>query len=1833
MMREESYASKRAAAAGQFSKEKNYWLKKLSGELEKTNFPYDNRHPLNNEREAAFVNFTIDDQILSKLIHLGKNFDPRLHMILVAALLVLLHKYTQSTDIILGVPIYRQQQEGQFTNTVLVLRNQADPHLTFKELLLQVKQTIVEAAENQGYPLERLLENLNISSTAGDDFPLFDTALLLENIHDREYIRHIKLNMIFSFLRKEQSLSGLVEYNAVLYNQATIRRIVGGYQQVLESALNGINLSISQLEVLTEEEKKQVLFDFNDTIKENCFQGTIQELFERQAESTPGYVAVIAHSDERKAQSTERRQSPWARAHALTYRELNRKSGRLAALLRKNSVNTESVVGIMMEPVMEAAVVLMAILKAGAAYLPIDPGLPQERVRYMLEDSGASALVSTGQAIKDLSFTALQGFETRQNIEIKVTLPRPHIAEFDQLPRPNRRLINLENYKNKIGMASVTNCISFQATRGCPYRCLFCHKIWSKHHVYRDAENIGKEIEYYYQQGVTNFAFIDDCFNLNIEKSRRVFELIIKKQLKVQLFFPNGLRGDIMTPDYIDLMVEAGTRGINLSLESASPRFQKLLRKYLHLDKFKEVMDYIAARYPNVILEMASMHGFPTETQEEARMTLDFIKSIKWLHFPYIHILKIFPNTEMEAFALEHGVSPKDILVSRNRAFHELPETLPFPKSFTRKYQADFLNNYFLNKERLMHVLPHQMKVLSETALVQKYNAYLPVEIKIIQDLIEFAQLEELQVPEGYINQPEKEERKTIFDLGPELPPARPGAKRILLLDLSQHFSSHSMLYRVVEQPLGLISLLTYLKKCFGDNIDGRIYKSGIDFDSFAELKALVDQFKPHLVGLRTLTFFREFFHETAALLRQWGVNEPIITGGPYASSDYNSILKDSNIDLVVLGEGEYTFAELVEEMFANDFKLPSSQVLDRIKGIAYPQCPYAVNRSREILLLDRLVDTSETNNNDNIFSAEGNQKFLEGSPGGNLFSKRFPPGRRRQIAYVMYTSGSTGKPKGVMVEHRQVNNCISWLQDKFALDQQAVIVNRTNLSFDPSVWEIFWPLYIGAAVKILNTYQRKDAEFLINLMVEDTRLTMMYCPSTLVNMMAYFLKTKTPKPLLKLPWLIIGAEPISTKVVKTFYDYYEGKIVNTYGPTEGTINNTWYDLEREDPGPIVPIGKPVANNRIYILDPHWQPTPLKIPGEIYIGGDSVARGYVNNPELTENNFCLRQPGGRFLKKLPPWTPRKNFLLYKTGDIGRWLEDGNIEIMGRVDEQVKIRGYRIELGEIENKLSAHGSVSECVVVVKDNRKSKKKVETCKTCGITDQYPYVEINPDGTCNVCESYSKNRQYIDNYFKTPGQLKQTIQEANKNKKSPYDCLILYAGGRGAAYALYQLVDMGFNVLAATYDNGYFSKADLKNLKRITASLGVDHVVLSHLDSDKIMGESIKIAATVCRGCFHTSSSLAAEYAYKHDIPLVVGATLSRGQIIENKVLIPMQRGVVEEQELEKEIFNIQKNAPKIDKTIFDYIDIDVVTEGTVHDRVKFVDFYRYFDVTNQDMITYLNNRDPYWKNRKNFAIYSTNCAIKQVGDFGHLESKGFHYYGAATSWEKRLGHLVLENIKEDLNCSVTKKGYESFLKRIGFQQKKSTETDISDTYLCAYFVPTKTAEEDDEGLVTRLRTYLAGQIPPYMIPGYFVQMDKIPLTANGKVDKKALPEPKRVYTAGSATYVAPKTNMELIAAEVWKEVLGIDRVGTKDNFFDLGGNSLDIIMVGNKLKEKIKQEIPVVTLFSYPTIQALAPHLNPDNQESEKSDTTRTDRSEAIKSGKTRAKKSIQRRRGAI
>jgi radical SAM superfamily enzyme YgiQ (UPF0313 family) len=517
---------------------------------------------------------------------------------------------------------------------------------------------------------------------------------------------------------------------------------------------------------------------------------------------------------------------------------------------------------------------------------------------------------------------------------------RQQITNFEALPFPDRSLVDYEKYNKKIGMAMSKSAIALQASRGCPYKCAFCHKIWPKSHVFRSAENLFQEIRLYYDIGLRKFSLFDDIFNLNIKNSSRFFELITKNKLDLQIFFPNGVRGDIMTREYIDLMVEAGTIALALSLETASPRLQKLIGKNLNIERFRDNIKYFCSRHPHVIVELQTMHGFPSETTEEAMMTLDFIKDLKWVHIPYINILKIYPGTEMEKLALENGISKEAILKSQDLAFHELPDTLPFDKKFTLLYQADFLNNYFLLKERLIFVLTQQMKHFTEDEIAQKYNIYFPVPIENFAGLLDILGLtkEELETEHCADNSSNiiPDLNRKFREAFPKKEPAE-NALKILLLDLSQLFSSSTARINTYwEPPLGLLYLMTYLNREYGSQVKGKIFKSGIDFDNFTGLKAILDEFQPDLVGIRTLTIFKEFFHDTTAEIKKWRKDLPIITGGPYATSDYQDILQDPNVDIVVIGEGEITFNELVSKFMENEGKLPGEDVLREIPGIVF---------------------------------------------------------------------------------------------------------------------------------------------------------------------------------------------------------------------------------------------------------------------------------------------------------------------------------------------------------------------------------------------------------------------------------------------------------------------------------------------------------------------------------------------------------------------------------------------------------------------------------------------------------------------------------------------------------------------------------------------------------------------------------------------------------------------------------------------------------------------------------------------------------------------------------
>jgi amino acid adenylation domain-containing protein len=396
---------KLAVAADQNIKEREYWLNKLSGDLKKSTFPYDfkpgskSQAPMNRQTEKS----GFPPELISKLMKLSKGDDVKLHIILVTGLFILVNKYTGNRDITIGSPILKQECEIEFINTVLVFRNQVRDNTGFKELLLQVKDTIVEANINQNYPMERLLDQLNMP-IAGNEYPLFDVVILLENLYDKRFIEHINYSMGFSFLRSGETIEGVVEYDSLLYRQSTIRQIIRHYLRVLQVVLANVNVRISQIDLLSQQERREILFDFNNTGVDYPLENTLHRLFEVKAARSPDNIALVGCHEGTGGLAplsipgsgpSFAGSGPSSIAGFISYNELNKRSNHLAHVLKQKGTGPDTIVAIMIERSIEMFIGILAILKAGGAYLPIDPEYPEDRISYMLSDSSVEVLVTS----------------------------------------------------------------------------------------------------------------------------------------------------------------------------------------------------------------------------------------------------------------------------------------------------------------------------------------------------------------------------------------------------------------------------------------------------------------------------------------------------------------------------------------------------------------------------------------------------------------------------------------------------------------------------------------------------------------------------------------------------------------------------------------------------------------------------------------------------------------------------------------------------------------------------------------------------------------------------------------------------------------------------------------------------------------------------------------------------------------------------------------------------------------------------------------------------------------------------------------------------------------------------------------------------------------------------------------------------------------------------------------------------------------------------------------------------------------------------------------------
>jgi amino acid adenylation domain-containing protein len=296
-------------------------------------------------------------------------------------------------------------------------------------------------------------------------------------------------------------------------------------------------------------------------------------------------------------------------------------------------------------------------------------------------------------------------------------------------------------------------------------------------------------------------------------------------------------------------------------------------------------------------------------------------------------------------------------------------------------------------------------------------------------------------------------------------------------------------------------------------------------------------------------------------------------------------------------------------------------------------------------------------------------------------------PTTSKNLAYVIYTSGSTGKPKGVQVPHRSVVNFFTTMKEKPGMVERDILLSVTTLSFDIAILELLLPLTVGATTMLTSRQVAMDGEALLQTLQNSGITVMQATPATWKILIA---AGWIESPQLK---ILCGGEALSPALARELVQRSQS-VWNMYGPTETTIWSTCCRIGDNHAKPL--IGQPIANTQIYILDSHQQPVPIGVPGEMYIGGAGVVRGYLNNPELTAERFISN-----------PFDDSQNAQMYRTGDLARFLPNGNIEYLQRIDNQVKFRGFRIELDEIETTIARYPEVKEVVAIVREDMPDEK----------------------------------------------------------------------------------------------------------------------------------------------------------------------------------------------------------------------------------------------------------------------------------------------------------------------------------------------------------------------------------------------------------------------------------------------------------------------------------------------------------------------------------------------
>ncbi|MBB5851866.1 amino acid adenylation domain-containing protein [Amycolatopsis umgeniensis] len=845
---------------------------------------------------------------------------------------------------------------------------------------------------------------------------------------------------------------------------------------------------------------------------------------------------------------------------------------------------------------------------------------------------------------------------------------------------------------------------------------------------------------------------------------------------------------------------------------------------------------------------------------------------------------------------------------------------------------------------------------------------------------------------------------------------------------------------------------------------------------------------------------------------------------------------------------------------------------------------------------------------------------------------------RPDSLAYVIYTSGSTGKPKGVMIEHHSVVSQIRWLQACGHLDTGVTVLQKTPMSFDAAQWEILAPA-AGARVVMSAPGGFRDPEALIDTVVEHD-VTTLQCVPTLLQALLDTERFATCTTLRK---LFSGGEALSRQLAKEIArEVPWARLVNLYGPTECTINATAHlvdpDTIDESAG-MISIGVPVDNTQCYVLDADLAPVDIGETGELYIGGVQLARGYLNRPEQTRERFVPN-----------PFVPTER--LYRTGDLAYWNPDGTIQFVGRADNQVKLRGYRVELDEITVAIEEHTWVRRAAAVVTDDaRTGSKALVAC-----------VELNPREAALMDQgNHGGHHQSKASKLQVKAQLSdpgvraaadladrpvvtlEGKQETAHQRREVFarKTYRYYEGGAVSRDDLAALLTPG-PVSTYSREPGELAFAELGELLRWFGRFRSDERLLpkySYASPGALYATQLYLETSGLDGLDagmyyyhpidHTLIRIAASTGTGHSVHFI-GRTGAIEPVYKNNIreVLEFEAGHmvgVFEEILPGYGLTISPSAfePAVAVRLGAAAEDHYLGTFSLHanDGEPRRDDTELFVQAHPDRVEGLPAGTYRWRDGDFERLSGNLIEAKHVIAINQqvYDRAGFGITAVSRTADEWLEYIGLGTKLHHLQRNGSAFGFMSS----GYSSKSGNPLPAArriDDILIGqgiapgpsyFFVGGKVSPEQasSEGMredavhmkgpAEIIRDELANTLPDYMIPNRVLVLDELPLTANGKVDGRALAETDAVRSAsGDTPYVAPSTSHERWLAEVWGKALKYDDVSARDDFFAAGGNSLTAVSLVNRINREFGTRLPLQVVFECPKLADLAARIGEDS-----------------------------------